>query len=442
MKKQTRLALIGAMAVIFTATFTSCSSDPDDPVQYTVTVTDDGNGTAVVDKTKAEAGMTVTLTATPAEGFVFSKWTVQSGGITLSPNATTTPASFTMPEGNVSVKAEFAEKFIAVTNITGVPQETMEETPLQLSGTITPENATNKTITWSIADAGSTGATISDGNTLNTTGDGSVIVRATIANGTAVGTNYTKDFTITVTAKPTDPGASTETTAEFDNSNFGLYKGVIAGSSGTIKIEVGNGNNEFKAILVMDKNTDNLTCTTPLTKGQAIINAAFTGASSSFKFSVDADGKSPVINDIKIDGHSDVAVSVIKETSADVAHCYEGVATGGNDHTGVLNIVRNGNTYSGMQKTTGPTGNLNNGLSYLLDGSISSDGTFSGSATVEGHAYNPNYDPDVPGSKEIIAIDIILNYSGRFDGDNVSGTWTTLYVGESNSGSFSGKKTL
>lgn len=51
-------------------------------------------------------------------------------------------------------------------------------------------------------------------------------------------------------------------------------------------------------------------------------------------------------------------------------------------------------------------------------------------------------DPDVPGSEQEIQIDIKMNYSGRFDGDNVSGTWTTLYVGESNSGSFSGKKTL
>lgn len=74
---------------------------------YTVTVTDDGNGTAQADKTTAEAGTTVTLTAKPTEGYVFKQWTVESGSVTLAPDAQTNPATFVMPESNVSVKAEF-----------------------------------------------------------------------------------------------------------------------------------------------------------------------------------------------------------------------------------------------------------------------------------------------------------------------------------------------
>ena len=71
-------------------------------VKYNVTVT---NGTASV--SKAAVGTTVTLNANAApDGQVFDKWVVESGGITLADenSATTT---FTMPAGDVSVKATY-----------------------------------------------------------------------------------------------------------------------------------------------------------------------------------------------------------------------------------------------------------------------------------------------------------------------------------------------
>jgi hypothetical protein len=52
---------------------------------------------------------------------------------------------------------------------------------------------------WSVKTAGTTGASIS-GSTLSTTSMGTVEVTATIANGTAAGTDYTQDFSITITA--------------------------------------------------------------------------------------------------------------------------------------------------------------------------------------------------------------------------------------------------
>lgn len=87
--------------------------------------------------------------------------------------------------------------FVPVTNITGVSTTTTANAPLTLTGTVLPSNATYQTITWSVQNAGTTGATIA-GNTLNTTATGTVTVRATIANGTAIGINYSQDFTITV----------------------------------------------------------------------------------------------------------------------------------------------------------------------------------------------------------------------------------------------------
>ncbi|GHT20536.1 hypothetical protein AGMMS4957_07740 [Bacteroidia bacterium] len=66
--------------------------------------------------------------------------------------------------------------------------------PLTLTGTVEPANATYQTIIWSLP-AGTTGATIS-GNALTATTSGSYTVTATISDGLAVGTPYTKTFTI------------------------------------------------------------------------------------------------------------------------------------------------------------------------------------------------------------------------------------------------------
>jgi len=61
-----------------------------------------------------------------------------------------------------------ATSFVAVTGITGVPTAATVGTPLTLSGTVAPGNATNSAITWGIQNNGGTNASIS-GNTLNVT---------------------------------------------------------------------------------------------------------------------------------------------------------------------------------------------------------------------------------------------------------------------------------
>jgi formylglycine-generating enzyme required for sulfatase activity len=87
--------------------------------------------------------------------------------------------------------------FVPVTGITGVPAYGTAGVDLVLSGTVEPANAANKTIVWSVKDAGTTGASI-NGNILSTTGAGTVKVTAAIADGTAAGTVYTGDFSITI----------------------------------------------------------------------------------------------------------------------------------------------------------------------------------------------------------------------------------------------------
>ena len=100
-------------AVKVTATY------KDKPVtKYTVTV-----NYGASDKTEAEEGETITLTADdPDEGKVFDKWTVDSGVISLSME-TDSKATFTMPKENVEVTATYKEDETKVNDPgTGEPQ--------------------------------------------------------------------------------------------------------------------------------------------------------------------------------------------------------------------------------------------------------------------------------------------------------------------------------
>ena len=77
---------------------------PPAPVEYTVTVTTEGNGTASVSPDKAVAGAEITLSATPDKGYRLKEWQVESPtGLVITNN------KFTMPDSNVEVKAIFEE---------------------------------------------------------------------------------------------------------------------------------------------------------------------------------------------------------------------------------------------------------------------------------------------------------------------------------------------
>ena len=102
-----------------------------------------------------------------------------------------------MANSNLNTANQAQQNFIPVTNISGVPATIRAKSELNLSGTVEPSNATNKTIEWSVVSAGTAGAVIS-GNILNTTAKGTIMVRATINNGMAAGANYTQIFKITV----------------------------------------------------------------------------------------------------------------------------------------------------------------------------------------------------------------------------------------------------
>jgi photosystem II stability/assembly factor-like uncharacterized protein len=66
------------------------------------------------------------------------------------------------------------------------------ETPINLVGTVSPINATNTTIVWSIVS----GHASINGNYLTASAAGIIKVLATIVNGTAIGSDFKKEFSI------------------------------------------------------------------------------------------------------------------------------------------------------------------------------------------------------------------------------------------------------
>ena len=71
------------------------------PIQYAVSVLNDGNGKAFASPAKAAADTAITLTATPNAGYHFKAWRVILGGVTITDN------KFTMPAEDVEVQALF-----------------------------------------------------------------------------------------------------------------------------------------------------------------------------------------------------------------------------------------------------------------------------------------------------------------------------------------------
>ena len=115
--KQTTGEINGTPTAEGTATFTvralnSVGNDKKDlsititnapAAEHTVTVTNDGNGTASANPSTAADGMVITLTAKANTGYHLKEWKVISGDVTIANN------KFTMPDSNVEIKAIFEE---------------------------------------------------------------------------------------------------------------------------------------------------------------------------------------------------------------------------------------------------------------------------------------------------------------------------------------------
>ena len=169
----------------------------DTPVTLTATVEPDGAANTTVIWTVKNAGTTGATITKTADGYVLN--TTGAGTVVILatiPDGKGNGEDYTK-EFTITVNAAFE----AVTGITlDVSLSSVKAgTPVTLAATVAPDNASNQTVVWSVVNAGTTGATI-NGNVLNTTGAGVVVIRATIIDGSGTGQNYVKEFTITVSA--------------------------------------------------------------------------------------------------------------------------------------------------------------------------------------------------------------------------------------------------
>ena len=195
--------------------------------------------------------------------------------------------------------------------------------------------------------------------------------------------------------------------AEFDTSNFGIYKGVIIGSTGVITINIKN-DGELKATLVIDGVTSTYTSTGEVALNQPINNLRFTNGSNTFDINVSANGNDIVVTDSNIENHLGATFNIVKEYSTDLVKCYQGTYTGTNDN-GVFNIIIiDQNLYGLSRSNTFPESDTLFLNGDFIQNTIS--GTFDGGT-----------------------------FSGSTSGNNISGTWQNL---SQETGTWTGQRTL
>lgn len=195
--------------------------------------------------------------------------------------------------------------------------------------------------------------------------------------------------------------------AEFDSSNFGIYKGVIIGSTGVVTINIKNDGN-LKATLVIDGVSSTYTSTGEATLNQPINDLRFTNGSNTFDINVSANGNDIVVTASNIENHIGATFNIVKEYSTDLVKCYQGTYIGSKDN-GVFNIIILDQDLYGLSRSN----IFEESETLFLNGDFIQNtisGTFDGGS-----------------------------FSGIASGNNISGTWQNA---SQETGTWTGQRTL
>lgn len=195
----------------------------------------------------------------------------------------------------------------------------------------------------------------------------------------------------------TDHGFVTapEAVAAEDNKSGGVYKGVLVGSTGYVKIIMQSGTRSVT--VTMDGVTKNLDMVSFIpenwSSGQAITDALFSKDDWKIQFSVDADGNNPKVVAV-IPGHDNIFVTITKEMSVTQVKTFEGTITyQGVSTNSAFNFVTSGELFIGHGRM--PSENE----THSMFGSVTN-------TTIKGKINN-------------------ADVTGTIDGENASGTIVT-----------------
>jgi hypothetical protein len=172
-----------------------------------------------------------------------------------------------------------------------------------------------------------------------------------------------------------------------DASIKGVYKGIVIGSTGTISINIQNGNSTISATLVLDDISVALTSNVAIVDGQpylAPFTGTYNGSSVSLTFSVGFGGSNPTLVSSSIPGHPNAVFVIAKETSTSLIEAFEGTYSISDGETGVFNLVLSSGigafSYiareNGQAETNSGSGTVNSSGQLIQDGVVL--GTISG----------------------------------------------------------------
>ncbi|PWA11596.1 hypothetical protein [Flavobacterium laiguense] len=199
---------------------------------------------------------------------------------------------------------------------------------------------------------------------------------------------------------------------EFDSSNYGTYKGVFVGSTGTIVI---NQNNSTKtAVLTIDGKEYTYTATEASSIGQVTTGLTFKNGESSFDFNVGASGQEPNITNITIVGHPNASIEIQKEKSDKIVKCYVGISTDddGKTNSNTFNFCILGENLIGIAHN-------DSGTALIVTGTVANN--------------------TITGIVEYIKGTVEANIKGTIDGEKAEGTWKNK---DNDTGLFKTKRVL
>ena len=170
------------------------------------------------------------------------------------------------------------------------------------------------------------------------------------------------------------PNESIAKTA-YNNSNFGIYKGILVGSSGIVMININN-NGTTNALLTIDGVRLEFNAIEQVTEHQST-PIRFANNDNSFDFMVGKNGEDPTVLNCNLKNYPQVKIQVAKEQSSSPIKCYQGRYTG--DDAGIFNfyIDEKGGIY-GMAKSK-----YNDDI-LPLNGSLYSENSITGTIIADG----------------------------------------------------------